>query len=118
MANICVNYGTIKCGNCKHYHYSLESEQFECCAKPNAKKEVKAEKRENLGLTVEDLFIKCLTEMKAGNGAKEIQISDDDEGNGFHSLFYGFTSDKETIEGYGEDSFHDSVDLGNIVLLG
>ena len=33
-----------------------------------------------------------------GLGEKKIMISRDDEGNGFHTLFYGFTTDKKDIE--------------------
>lgn len=117
MANVCVNNG-IKCSECKHYHFSLEKEHFKCYAKPDANKDIKAEKKENIVLTVEELFAECLVQIKKGNGRKEIQISRDDEGNGFHSLFFGFTFDKETIESYGKSSFHDNVDLDNIVLLG
>lgn len=42
-------------------------------------------------LTINDLWKLCVSERKKGNGGKKILISNDDEGNGFHGLFYGFT---------------------------
>lgn len=54
-------------------------------------------------VTVEELMLLCAEEVKKGNGKKEILISDDDEGNGFHHLFYSFQDDKVTKE-YGYDS--------------
>ena len=54
-------------------------------------------------VTVEELMVLCAEEVKKGNGKKEIFISDDDEGNGFHQLFYAFQDEKVTKE-YGYDS--------------
>ena len=45
----------------------------------------------NLGLTVTELEKFCKEQIKKGNGDKHILISSDDEGNGFHTLFYAFT---------------------------
>lgn len=42
-------------------------------------------------ITVEQLFIACAKEIEKGNGKKNIVISDDNEGNGYHGLFYGFS---------------------------
>lgn len=42
-------------------------------------------------LTINELWKLCVSERKKGNGGKRILISNDDEGNGFHGLFYGFT---------------------------
>ena len=42
-------------------------------------------------IKVKDLFELCKQEIKNGNGNKNIVISDDNEGNGFHGLFMGFT---------------------------
>ena len=54
----------------------------------------------NLGLTVNQLFALCAEQIKKGNGNKHIIISNDDEGNGYHTLFYSFTDDKEANERY------------------
>lgn len=52
--------------------------------------------------TVEELMLECYEQVQKGNGKKEILLSDDDEGNGFHILFYGFTTGDEVKE-YGYD---------------
>lgn len=41
----------------------------------------------NKGLTVKQLFECCKKQIALGNGDKHILISDDDEGNGYHTLF-------------------------------
>lgn len=51
--------------------------------------------------TVNDLLTFCKDEISRGNGNKKIYISQDDEGNGFHPMFYAFTSTKENVEAYG-----------------
>lgn len=48
--------------------------------------------------TVEELMVLCEQEIQKGNGKREVLISDDDEGNGFHYLFYGFSSTRTTEE--------------------
>lgn len=67
------------------------------------------------GFTVEALCYNCMLEIVKGNGQKHVQISCDDEGNGFHTLFYSFTSNPEEIDAY---DYHDKVNKKNIVLLG
>ena len=42
-------------------------------------------------ITVEQLKKLCEREIKKGNGHKVIMISQDDEGNGYHYLWYSFT---------------------------
>lgn len=58
-------------------------------------------------LTVKDLFNQCKTQIAKGNGDKKIMISKDDEGNGYHYLFYGMISGEEMRE---DDMFMMSVD--------
>lgn len=67
------------------------------------------------GITVKQLYEACAEQIKKGNGDKVVQISQDDEGNGFHTLFYLFTDEESSIK---EFMFHDDVDTGKIVLLG
>lgn len=43
-------------------------------------------------ITVKQLKQECERQIKLGNGDKAIMISDDDEGNGFHYLWYTFSS--------------------------
>lgn len=48
-------------------------------------------------MTVNDLYKCCENAIKNGQGNKYIVISDDNDGNGFHGMFYGFTLvDKRT----------------------
>lgn len=72
----------------------------------------------NLGLTVSQLYDFCEQQIRKENGAKHIIISDDDEGNGYHTLFYQFTDNKEELQmilDYEHDGTH-TVD--NCVCLG
>lgn len=57
----------------------------------------------NKQMTVEDLFVLCGKELDKGNGKKNIVLSDDNEGNGFHGMFYGFSP----VDGF-EDDIYDS----------
>ena len=49
------------------------------------------------GVTVNELAMMCMQQLERGNGDKHILISDDDEGNGYHTLFYGITDDPDAI---------------------
>lgn len=53
--------------------------------------------------TVKELKKACDEQIKKGNGDKVIMISDDDEGNGYHYLYYSFTTMKE---------FEEPIELG------
>lgn len=69
-----------------------------------------------MGTTVKELYALCAQQIKSGNGSKSIYISRDDEGNGFHKLFYGF-SDPSTgeffdVEYSGGDTKENSIILG------
>lgn len=46
-------------------------------------------------MTIRTLVSFCLEQMKNGNGDKKILISNDDEGNGYHGLYYAFTEANE-----------------------
>lgn len=56
-------------------------------------------------MTIEKLCELCKMQVQAGNGKKKIVISDDNEGNGYHGLFYGFTPVTEEFE----DDIYDSL---------
>lgn len=58
----------------------------------------------NKQMTVKALLELCKAEVQAGNGDKNIVVGDDNEGNGYHGLFYGFTP----VDGF-EDDIYDSV---------
>lgn len=73
----------------------------------------------NKGMTVKQLKKDCDRLIKEGLGDKHILISCDDEGNGFHTLFYLFTAKKESIDFYAsEGMFHDNNPADEVVLLG
>lgn len=74
-----------------------------------------SEFKENKGMTVECLCAMCIEEILKGNAQKHIQISGDDEGNTFHTLFYGFAPRTEDFRG---SDFHDDVDIRDVVILG
>ena len=69
--------------------------------------------------TVKELAKECEALIKEGLGDKEILISADDEGNAFHSLFFGFCTNQEDINSiYEYGLFHDGNDPRNVVILG
>lgn len=70
------------------------------------------------GYTVNQLFNACMVQMNKGNGDKEVYISRDDEGNGYHKLFYGFTDNPDDLREI--DSFCGDLegDYENKVILG
>lgn len=71
----------------------------------------------NKGITVRELFEACEEQMKMGNANKQIVISDDDEGNGFHTLFFSFTSNPKDVNALA-DYFHDGNNPDDVVILG
>ena len=69
-------------------------------------------------MTIAKLKVLVDNEIKKGNGNRMIVISDDNEGNGFHGLFYGFTIiDEKSKEYY---PIYDSIsdDTKEIIVLG
>lgn len=71
-----------------------------------------------LGLTVNELLELCLKQIEKGNGNKHIIISNDDEGNGYHTLFYSFTDDKEELKYILEYEHDGTHTVDNCVCLG
>lgn len=60
-------------------------------------------------MTVKQLLKLCQEEVKKGNGDKFIVIADDNEGNGYHGMFYGFTDAmemEEVLQNFGESLEH------------
>ena len=55
-------------------------------------------------MTVNELLKYCQQEVAHGNGDKYIVVADDNEGNGFHGLFYSFSP----IEDYDAELIYDS----------
>ena len=42
-------------------------------------------------ITIRELAVYCASEIANGNGDKKILLSNDDEGNGYHGLYYAFS---------------------------
>ena len=73
----------------------------------------------NLGITVNVLEAYCKAQIQKGNGHKHILISDDDEGNGFHTLFYGFSDSDDDGFDFMVQMEHDGTHTpDNCVILG
>lgn len=53
-------------------------------------------------MTVKELMAVCKEVIKQGHGDKEIWLSNDDEGNGYHQMFFNFTYDVEGNDFYGQ----------------
>lgn len=67
-------------------------------------------------ITVDELFELCIQAINEGHGKKNIVISDDNEGNGYHGMFYGFSEVDEYTEELIYDSRTNSKD--NTIILG
>ena len=68
--------------------------------------------------TIKQLRDFCDVYIKEGYGDRMIVISDDNEGNGYHGMFYGFTLiKKEEKEWYPISDSH-SDDVEKIIILG
>lgn len=64
-------------------------------------------------MTIYDLKKLCEREITKGNGNKEIWLSNDDEGNGYHEMFYGFTADVAENDLWGSiDDYENTIILG------
>lgn len=69
-------------------------------------------------LTVNDLFKACQNAIDKGYGDRKVLISQDDEGNGFHELFYDFI-EAEQFKSYSSVYFPvDKKELSNYLILG
>jgi hypothetical protein len=66
-------------------------------------------------MTVKALMEFCKEQIAAGNGDKMIVVADDNEGNGYHGLFYQFTEADEFV-----DAIYDSqsTDPDKVIVLG
>lgn len=72
-------------------------------------------------ITIAVLKRLCEEQIKNGNGNKKILISSDDEGNGFHELFYAFSAVDGIFDGKYPPSTPYGVDDSNIheyIILG
>ena len=70
-------------------------------------------------MKVKDLYKACKEQMDKGNGDKYIVVADDNEGNGYHGMFYEFS---EKVDDILSDRFmlHDTAvgDINKLIILG
>ncbi len=66
-----------------------------------------------MGVTVKQLLELCKEQVNKGNGDKLILLSNDDEGNGYHKMFYHFTEDVA-----GNDMWGDIKNPNDYIILG
>lgn len=72
-------------------------------------------------LTINDLAVLVEKEIKKGNGAKKIMISNDAEGNGYHGLYFDFTPTDTIFSGLCPPSLPYGVkseELKDYIILG
>ena len=69
-------------------------------------------------VTINELRGLCMEQAKKGNGEKKILISADDEGNGYHELFYGFLESFEYIKDYQLPYGVNSENINDYIILG
>ena len=71
-------------------------------------------------LTVKELAKLCQEEIKKGHGDCSIMISDDDEGNGYHYLWFAFTEVKDLEESYAliDSLDEDIAPMNKTIILG
>ena len=69
-------------------------------------------------MMVKELLEHCKALVKDGQGDKQILISDDEEGNGYHFIWYDFTVGEDEVKDCMEVSCISSVDPKKVVILG
>lgn len=71
-------------------------------------------------IKLKDLYVACKEQMEAGNGEKFLVISDDNEGNGYHGMFYTLTViNTDNDDGFaGLISDNAEPNIHNIIVVG
>ena len=70
-------------------------------------------------MTVRQLLMYAEQLVAQGYGNKEVLVSNDDEGNGYHTLYYQFTTNEREIRNCAKAGmFHDNNKPDEVVLLG
>lgn len=65
--------------------------------------------------TVNELLELCKQEVENGNGDRKILLSNDDEGNGYHALYYDFTEAENVFKDVDTDEEFDLSDLPYLI---
>ena len=64
-------------------------------------------------MTVKELMKACKEQIAKGNGDKIVLLSDDEEGNGYHEMYYAFTEDVASLDLWGSvNNPQDKIILG------
>ena len=71
-------------------------------------------------MKLKDFFLQCKKLMNKGLGDKTLIVSNDNEGNGYHGMFYTLTDVTEEDAKYYEGLVYDSIeeDLTNCIIVG
>lgn len=71
-------------------------------------------------IKLKDLYLACKKQMEAGNGEKSLVVSADNEGNGYHGMFYTLTViTPENADGFeGLIGDNSEADINNIIVVG
>jgi hypothetical protein len=71
-------------------------------------------------IKLKELYDECKKQMALGNGEKFLVVSDDNEGNGFHGMFFTITPIEPKMKDYYEHLIMDSCETNadNILLVG
>ena len=71
-------------------------------------------------IKLKDLYAACKKQMEMGNGEKVLVVSDDNEGNGFHGMFFTVSTIRKKDRRYYESIIRDSCETNadNILLVG
>lgn len=75
-------------------------------------------------MTINDLKKFVDNQVKLGNGNKKILLSDDDEGNGYHVMYFSFTPIEEILKygdfasGYIKESIPNGENIKDYIVLG
>lgn len=69
-------------------------------------------------LTVKDLYEACKKQIENGNGDKIVLVTNDEEANGYHALFYQFTDDANEIKQIYDYDMFDDCKPENALLIG
>lgn len=67
-------------------------------------------------IKVKELYELCKAQIDKGNGDKYIVVADDNEGNGYHGMFFGFSEDVEDYINLINDS--QIIDADKLIILG
>lgn len=71
-------------------------------------------------MKLKDLYQACKDQMKKGNGEKSLIVAADNEGNGYHGMFFTLTEiTPENVEGFsGLIGDNAEPDIYNIIVVG